>query len=309
MTKIILPYIPKSPMYVDGIMTREWQNFFRSLFLRVGGYDSPDLDELSLSQSVDYFGSSSSLLGRIESIESSIDLVINELSKLKELDEVRSSQFQSPSSPQTLPPHHLELFLPDMVVGDDADVPGNVREGFKYYLPQTVHDDIRVPVGSVLGAGSFPPSATAYKSSYVFAFDTGPNNQSVQFIVQIPHGYKQGTALSPHIHFTIPTSGSGVGAENIKWDFTYSWANNGGTFPAESTDTVTVDVQNVSADEHVKSYFSDISGVGKNISSVLICSLTRDVSVANDYADDAYFLEFDFHFEMDSIGSRLIGEK
>lgn len=173
-------------------------------------------------------------------------------------------------------------------------------------LIQSVYDDLRTPVGSVKGAGAFPPTDTAYRGSYILAFSTGPNNESIQFSVQLPHTYKEGTNIVPHLHWTIPTAGSGAGAENVKWDFTYSWANINSAFPVQTSDTITIDVQNDSANDHMMDNFSTISGAGKGISSMLLCSLTRDISVANDYAHDVYFLEFDFHYQVNTLGSRQI---
>ena len=180
---------------------------------------------------------------------------------------------------------------------------------FTYYLKERVWDDLRFPASSVKGGGAFDTTPTAYKGGVVAAFSTGPNNESVQFIVQLPHKYKEGSNLCFHLHWTIPTSGVGGGAENVKWDFTYSWTNINGSFPVATAATVTVDVQSVTVDDHVFTEIVDISGTGKKISSVLICSLTRDVGVANDYADDAYYIEADFHYEIDTVGSRLELEK
>lgn len=186
---------------------------------------------------------------------------------------------------------------------------GLITSPFTYYLKENVWDDLRFPASSVKGGGAFDTTSTAYKSGIIEAFSTGPNNESVQFIAQLPHGYKEGSDLDFHLHWTIPTSGVGGGAENVKWDFTYSWVNIDGSFPAATSATVTVDVQSVTADDHIYTDIVNISGTGKSISSILICSLTRDIGVANDYADDAYFLEADFHYEINTIGSRLEMEK
>ena len=186
---------------------------------------------------------------------------------------------------------------------------GLIASPFTYYLKENVWDDMRFPASSVKGGGAFDTTPTAYKSGIVEAFSTGPNNESVQFIGQLPHGYKEGSDLDFHLHWTIPTSGAGGGAENVKWDFTYSWANIDGSFPAATSATVTVDVQNITADDHVLTDIATLAGTGKSISSILICSLTRDVGVANDYADDAYFIEADFHYKINTVGSRLELEK
>jgi len=186
---------------------------------------------------------------------------------------------------------------------------GLITTPFTYYLKENVWDDLRFPASSVKGGGAFDTTPIAYKSGIVEAFSTGPNNESVQFIAQLPHGYKEDSNLIFHIHWVIPTSGAGLGAENVKWDFTYSWANLNDSFPVATSATVTVDVQAISADDHMLTDVVEISGIGKKISSILICSLTRDVGVANDYGDDAYFTEADFHYKINTIGSRSELEK
>jgi hypothetical protein len=174
----------------------------------------------------------------------------------------------------------------------------------KFNGDAVVWDDLRFPVGSVRLVGAFPPTETPYKGGIVIAFDSGPNDESIQFNAQLPHSWKEGGEVHFHLHWLIPVAGAGGGAENVKWDFTYSWANIDAAFPVESSATVTVDVQNLAADTHTLTEVVELDATGKTLSSMLICSLTRDVGVANDYANDAYFLEADFHYEIDTMGSR-----
>ena len=121
----------------------------------------------------------------------------------------------------------------------------------------------------------------------------------------MPHGYQLGSDIEFHIHWTPKVSGAGGGAENVKWDLTYSWASIGSAFPASSPLTVTTDVQDVAADDHILSEVGDLAGTDKGMSSMLLCSLKRDTSVANNYADEAYVVAIDFHFKKDTIGSDL----
>lgn len=171
----------------------------------------------------------------------------------------------------------------------------------------TVWDDLRVPVSVVRLSGAQPPTEMAYQSGMVLAFPTNAD-KTIYFVVQMPHGWKQGSDITPHIHWTIAASGSASGAENVKWDLTYSWASIGSSFPAATSDSITIDVQNDTADDHMFDNFTAISN-SETLSSILICSLTRDVSVANDYGDDAYLVEIDFHYELDTVGSRQITTK
>jgi len=54
----------------------------------------------------------------------------------------------------------------------------------------------------------------------------------------------------------------------------------------------------------------DMNGSGiSGVSSMLICSLTRNTDVADNYADDVYLLEVDFHYQFDAPGSKFETEK
>ena len=164
-------------------------------------------------------------------------------------------------------------------------------------------DDLRTPAYGVKKVLGKEPTDQAYKGGVVQSFVSGADN-AVAFTVQLPHSYKEESDLCFHLHVIIPTAGAGGAAENVKFDFTYSWANIDGVFPAETPVSVTTDVKDIAADTHFIIEFPHFDGTGKTISSVLICSLTRDTGVANNYADDIYLSELDFHFEKDSNGSR-----
>ena len=172
-------------------------------------------------------------------------------------------------------------------------------------LIQPVWDDLRTPINSSLRVSGKQPTETVYRGGIVYSFSKISDNQ-IAFNVQLPHKYKLGTDIEFHIHYILPTAGSGGGAENVKWDFTYSWADIGDAIPAKTTVNTTLDMQSKLADTH---YLGEIaativgSGTG-GVSSMLICSLTRDVSVANNYNDVVYMIEVDFHYQINTLGSR-----
>jgi hypothetical protein len=171
-------------------------------------------------------------------------------------------------------------------------------------LAEVVWDDLVINPSALRLPASNPPSTQAYKGGQVLSFEDNGGDDVIYFNAQLPHTYKEGTDIKFHVHWTIDTNGSAGGAENVKWDLTYSWVNANGSFPAESSGTVTVDVQNDSADDHMIDGVATLTGTGKTVSSVLICSLTRDTSVANNYGGHAYLLSADFHHEIDTMGSR-----
>jgi hypothetical protein len=93
----------------------------------------------------------------------------------------------------------------------------------------------------------------------------------------------------------------------------YSWANIAGAFGASAnldmTDTCT------GTDHlHEMSPEATITGTSKAISSMLVCRIYRDADAADTWAGTAsgslpILLEVDFHFEMDTVGSRAQSAK
>lgn len=171
----------------------------------------------------------------------------------------------------------------------------------------TVFDDLRTPLSAlrITGpGGTTPPDEVLYKGSVVLAFGgAGTDDEKAFFIVQIPHTYKEGSDVTPHIHWTPEDNGAG----NVRWVLTHSWANTGAAFPAETTDTQVFACDTVT-DKHQLDDFTVISGAGKTISSMILCSIQREDSDGSDTYDnkDAYLLEIDFHFELNTMGSRQI---
>jgi hypothetical protein len=57
--------------------------------------------------------------------------------------------------------------------------------------------------------------------------------------------------------------------------------------------------------KHLLTPLPTMSGSGKTLSSMIICRLYRDADAgADDFAYDAGLFEIDFHYQIDSDGSR-----
>lgn len=167
---------------------------------------------------------------------------------------------------------------------------------------QIVWDDLRIP-GSSVRLGASAPDLVAFLGAgglLVSAFDGNATLEQIYFTIQLPHGYKLGSNITPHVHWTPTTAGAG----NVKWNLEYSWSNTGSAFPGSTTISVT-DAASGTAWEHTKAFFPAIVGSAiTDVSSMLVCRLFRDPSDGADtYGDDASFLELDFHYQIDMIGS------
>lgn len=164
----------------------------------------------------------------------------------------------------------------------------------------TVWNDQQVNISSVRLPAVNAPTWTAYKGSQVLAF-SGSQDNSIYFTAQISHKYEEGSDIDFHIHY-VPEDNT---AGNVRWVFTYSWANKFAVFPAETTTTVIIATPGIT-DQHTREIIDPIDSTGKNISSLLLCSLTRTGSHGSDTYDakDIYLVALDFHAKLDTVGSR-----
>jgi hypothetical protein len=165
-----------------------------------------------------------------------------------------------------------------------------------------VWDDLRIPGTSVRFGASSPDIAPFLGAGglYLPAFDGAGTSEQVFFTVQFPHGYKLGTDICPHVHWSPTTADAG----NVKWNLEYTWVEIGGTFAASATIDVT-DAASGTAWDHQVAGFADINGSGiTTVSSMLVGRLYRDpTDGADTYGADASLLEIDFHHQIDTIGS------
>lgn len=199
--------------------------------------------------------------------------------------------------------------------GDSSYVEINSSGHMQFRKNATVWDDVRVAAShTTRGPGSTKPDAVAYKTTLMlYGFDD-TSEESLHFVVQLPHGWKEGSRIYPHVHWLPSVAGGTAPKTTVKWALEYSWANHGLTFGSPATVsgyTPLNDDNPLVADEHYMTPLKDgsgneyIDGAGKTISSMLICRIYRDATDAtyDTYVGDALLLEIDFHIECDTLGS------
>lgn len=165
-------------------------------------------------------------------------------------------------------------------------------------------DDIRTSVNMVRVPGTKAPTWTAYKGGQVLAFSdqaVAGNEEEVYFSILVPHDWKKGSNIIPHVHWTPKANEAN---KVVRWGLNYSWFNLGDIIPATTT-IYTNSSTNNDLDRHKLENFAELDGTVKDIGSIIICKLFRNSSHGDDsYGDDAYFLEIDFHYRKSSIGSK-----
>jgi len=179
----------------------------------------------------------------------------------------------------------------------------------------TVWNDLMVFPDATTKGGSNPPEwGTAFKknaggtSQGVYLWMFSPTvEEELYFTVQIPHVYKLGSDLYPHVHWTTAT-GTPSGS-NVVWGLEYTLVAVAGTFPNTVLMTTSTLIPEcgtpTGTGQHLISPFSPVSGAGLGISSVLVCRLFRAAGNAADtFPNTVGLLGFDIHYEQDTQGSR-----
>ena len=169
----------------------------------------------------------------------------------------------------------------------------------------TVWNDVFMS-GLATRAGSSAPTVTAFSGGvYGQRFDDGATAMEVHGSLEMQHDYKEGTALSVHVHWSPTTTNTG----NIRWGLEYSIVNIGSAFPTTSTIYITQAGAGV-VNQHQLVAFADISGTGRKIGDVIAFRLFRDANNAADtFTGNAFMHQIGIHYECDTIGSRLITTK
>lgn len=197
--------------------------------------------------------------------------------------------------------NRLNLNNSDINVHSNGDVNVECDNNGTLVLTNPVYEDVRVGISNVRVPAANAPTWTAYKGGQVLAFSPTAD-QIIYFEVQLPHGYVEGEDIEAHIHDVYPDANAG----NVNWNFTYSVAAIGSTFPAETTVDTTLAASGV-ADQHTLQDISDpIDGTNMGISTCILCSLEREGTDAiNDtYANSVYLVSIDFHVPINTLGSR-----
>lgn len=176
------------------------------------------------------------------------------------------------------------------------------------YGNATSWNDLVVNPSTARNSGGSAPSWAQFASTNIYAwFFADAQTNEVVFTVQLPHDYKQGSAVYPHIHWSSTTAPA---LQRVRWVMEYQWSNHTELFSATTTTSVSGyevvggSSTNLAAYRHNITPFGSIDGTGKTISSIIICRLYRDGSHTNDnFTNTAALFSVDFHYQVDSFGS------
>ena len=179
-------------------------------------------------------------------------------------------------------------------------------------LEETVWNDFVTPltVANLRGVSNNPTLTQLFTdgagSQGVYGLVFADGNE-VLVTIQMPHDWKEGTDIYPHIHFMCLTDVDP--AENFAIEFEYTWADFTEDFPANST--LETNQYSTGANTDNMHQLTNISanplvGSGHTTSSILLCRIKRVAADGDNYAGGIAILDFDIHYEIDTMGNRTV---
>lgn len=164
----------------------------------------------------------------------------------------------------------------------------------------TVWDDLRAPFTQIRRGALSKPDFDY--TNIGLLFPQNDDAEIIYIIFQLPHKYKLGTDIYPHIHWQQ------MNGNNVVWKLEYKWFNKGGLVPAGFT-AATANSQLYTwstGNLHQYDYWDALSGAAINeLSSILLIKVFRDDNVDAGAGDgDALAFEFDLHYQLDAVGSK-----
>jgi len=180
-------------------------------------------------------------------------------------------------------------------------------------LSEVVWDDLRITPGSFDRPGGADPSVVlVYPNgggigTYLYEF---AKDDVASFVVQLPHGYSGGN-IKVHIHWTPGSRGVAENGKVVAWKIHYTWVNIGDNF----ADMQVLDLSDACDGVNYKHQMtSEVTiAANKNISSMLLCNIQRttagDSWSSTNSGQLPLILEVDFHYPIDTIGSRTSSSK
>lgn len=161
------------------------------------------------------------------------------------------------------------------------------------------------PLDCSLGEGNNAPSLESFTpvtNMKLWGFKDTNTICELFCIFEIPHDYKPGTDLRPHIHWTPHDDAVGY----VKWQMSFSCGDNGLPFTTMQTLSA-VDFANGANLYHSKEFSPVINGANLTGGALIVCRLFRDPQDEEDtYIGIAKLFSFGIHYQSAMLGSQTV---
>jgi hypothetical protein len=185
-----------------------------------------------------------------------------------------------------------------------SDVLGNVSVNEITYR-DTYWDDLKIDIGGFRTVGGSAPTELVWLTNLrIYEFNAA---EELHFETQLPHNYKEGTDLKVHVHWTPHTRGVAENGNTVNWRAEITAQPINGTFTAGTVYDMTATCDGVNHKHLRQAATADLSGSSLTVSSVLVGRVYRlagDTWATNTATNRPALLSLDFHYEIDSPGTR-----
>ena len=160
-------------------------------------------------------------------------------------------------------------------------------------------DDLRFPAQSInpvvgIDAPSQDQTETSFPGTLLFS---GSRDDMIAGVAQLPHRWKRGSTIRPHIHWAKPTGS----ANAVTWELYLRDCKNpgetAGAWSTAYTASIVAGDQTIS-DGHIISSFGDVTMTDREESAILAWRIYRRGSTDAE-SNAVRLLEFDIHYQTD----------
>jgi hypothetical protein len=166
---------------------------------------------------------------------------------------------------------------------------------------QEIWENIEPNHFSIASANQAPEavSCSIITNMLLYGFRDGNHVDEIFACFEMPHDYKPGTVIRPHIHWMPDVSAAG----NVKWSFSYSIGDDNVPFTTEATVTAVQAAAGANL-YHSKEFTPEINSEVINGGSIIMVRLFRNAADEQDtYPGIAMLLSLGIHYQSKNVGS------
>ena len=188
--------------------------------------------------------------------------------------------------------------------GTPADLTITTGTGKTLVLATPVYDDIIISASNLHPGSSAPAFVEFVAPVHTMSF-VNANTDMAYGSFEIPHDYKEGSAIEIHLHWAPSSTDTG----DCVWKFNGVWAGmEQGAFVALPDGELTAtDAGGGVAKAHQYASFGSIAGTNHKIGDIIAFELKRPAG--DGFTGDAFLLSIGAHYQIDTMGSRSMAAK
>jgi len=179
-------------------------------------------------------------------------------------------------------------------------------------LEETVYEDIQFPTESGKVPASNYPTYENFTSANIEAYAFSVNDKLQLYANEPPHGWKEGTVGSAHVHFCLKTEQSTGSDRFAKFELIFAYSDYNGVWAEQAaiTQETTIPTGAAALQSYLTAFTSTVTLTGLHIGAQIKCRVRRIAATGGtEYADDIYISQVGVHVEKDTLGSRTLSSK